>query len=114
MQIKKWINDALGYSGGTHDYDDVVKAIQDGQMQLWAAPKGCIVTEILVYPKKKVLHIFLAGGELKQITDMQDDVIAWAKNQGCSALSLSGRHGWTKALKPLGWESKLTYMVKEF
>lgn len=114
MQIEKWIRDALEYSGGTHSFEDVLEAIKDSRMQLWAGPRGCLVTEVLVYPQKKVLHIFLAGGELDQLTDMHDDVIAWAKKQGCQALSLSGRHGWKKALKPFGWDAKLTYMVKEF
>ena len=45
-------------------------------MQLWQGPRGCIVTEIVVYPRKKVLNLFLAGGELDQIVDMNDDITA--------------------------------------
>mgnify|MGYP001193180561 FL=1 len=82
-------------------------------MQLWPAERGCIVTELAVYPKKRVLHIFLAGGELDQITDMHEDVIRWAKAQDCQALTLAGRMGWKKALAPFGWEPTLLTLSKE-
>ena len=81
-RCKKWIEAALEYSGGTHAFEDVADGINKGVMQLWPTPRGCIVTEIVVYPKKKVLNVFLGGGELDQILDMHNDVIQWAKVQG--------------------------------
>ena len=113
-RCRTWIEAALSYSGGTHDFADVVDGLQRGLMQLWPTPKGCIVTEIVVYPKKKVLNVFLGGGELEQILDMHNDVITWAKAQGCSALSMSGRFGWKKPLKAHGWEVQHASYVKEF
>ena len=112
-RCSKWIEDALSYGGGTHDLKDVFDGILSGNMQLWPAERGGIVTELAVYPRKRVLHIFLAGGELDQITDMHEDVIQWAKAQGCSALTLSGRMGWKKALAPFGWEPTLLTLSKE-
>ena len=113
-RCKPWIESALGYSGGTHDFSDIVEGLQRGVLQLWPTPKGCIVTEIVVYPKKKVLNVFLGGGELEQILDMHKDVIAWAKAQGCSALSMSGRFGWKKPLEAHGWKHQHASYVKEF
>ena len=57
---RPWIEAALEYTGGTHNWEDVVESIAKGTMQLWAAPRGCIVTEIVVYPRKKVLNIFFS------------------------------------------------------
>ena len=111
---KSWIESALEYSGGTHDFGDIVDGLRRGVLQLWPTPKGCIVTEIVVYPKKKVLNVFLGGGELEQILDMHKDVIAWAKAQGCSALSMSGRFGWKKPLAKHGWKPQHSSYVKEF
>ena len=54
LRCRKWIEDALEYSGGTHDFDDIVRGIYEQRMQLWPSEKGCIVTELVVYPKKKV------------------------------------------------------------
>lgn len=112
-RCKPWIEAALGFSGGTHEYDDVAYAILQGQMQLWPADDGCLVTEMLLYPKKKVLHIFLAGGKLETLTDMHESVIWWAKAQGCSALTLSGRKGWVKALESFDWKPTMVCLTKE-
>jgi|TARA_R100000951_G_scaffold12278_5_gene9900 hypothetical protein len=105
-RCQPWIEDALQYSGGTHTFDDIVLGIAEMRMQLWAAPKGCIVTEIVVYPKKKVLHLFLAGGDLEQLIDMNNDITNWAVGQGCTGGTITGRLGWKKALAPLGWKLK--------
>jgi len=112
-RCRVWIEAALEYSGGTHEYIDVFHAILEGRMQLWPAENGCLVTELIVYPRKKVLHIFLAGGSLDQLTNMHQDVITWSKLQECTALSLAGRKGWTKALKDFGWQEKFTTLIKE-
>lgn len=113
-RCKPWIEAALEYTGGTHLFEDIVSSIAKGQMQLWPAPRGCIVTEIVVYPRKKVLNIFLAGGELDQILDMDHDVKAWAKSNGCTAAQMSGRMGWKKPLAPLDWKLQHASFVKEF
>jgi len=113
-RCRGWIEAALEYSGGTHDFEDVARSLYSGAMQLWPAPKGCIITEIVVYPKKKVLHVFLGGGELQQIMEMHKDVIAWAKTQGCEALTMTGRHGWKKPLAEHGWQAVHTSYIKEF
>ena len=108
------MENALAYSGDTHEIIDVFHAIIRGDMQLWAAEQGCLVTEIIVYPRKKVLHIFLAGGKLECLTDMHNDVIEWAKLQGCSALTLSGRMGWKKALERFDWKPAFLTLIREF
>ena len=61
-----------------------------------------------------MLNVFLGGGELDQILDMHDDVINWAKEQGCSALTMTGRFGWKKPLNVHGWKQQHASYVKEF
>lgn len=112
-RCKPWIESALALSGGTHLFQDVVECVKLGTMQLWNAPKGCMVTEILEYPRKKVLHIFLAGGDLGQIKDFSDSAIYFGKLNGCTAMTLAGRRGWVKALTDLNWEEKFTTMSVE-
>jgi hypothetical protein len=112
-RCKPWIEDALKYCNGTHLFEDVVQSIAESRMQLWAAPKGCMVTEIVVYPRKKVLNIFLAGGELDQLIDMNDDMLEWAKMQGCTGGTMTGRVGWKKVLEPMGWKLMHSHYVKE-
>ena len=113
-RCRPWIEAALEYSGGTHDFIDVAEGLYKGTMQLWPADKGCIVTEIVVYPRKKLLNVFLGGGELDQILDMHKDVIEWAKAQGCEALTMTGRFGWKKPLAKHGWTQQHASYIKEF
>lgn len=118
MRGKDWIESALKKGGETHNFKDIVDGVLSGHMQLWMGTNGCAVTEIIVYPNKKVLHVFLAGGDkgygIKQITDMHDDAMAWGKQQGCDGMTVAGRKGWKKVLQSRGWSEQFTTLLKEF
>jgi hypothetical protein len=103
-RCRKWIEDALEYSGGTHDFDDIYQGVMRGLFQFWPREDACAVTEILNYPKKKVLHIFLAGGNMETIVGMDKDAEELAKRRGCDSISIAGRKGWQKVLSSNGYE----------
>lgn len=113
LRCRGWIEAALEYSGGTHTFKDVVDGIASGRMQLWPARNSCVVTEIVVYPQKKVLNVFLGGGELEELAGMHGDVIKWARAQGCTAVSISGRKGWERAFRRYGWQPLHVTLTKE-
>ena len=113
QRCKPWIEAALEYCNGTHEWEDIVRGIAKGTMQLWAAPRGCIVTEIVIYPRKKVINIFLAGGELDQIMDMDHDIGVWAKSHGCTGGIMTGRLGWKKPLTENGWTLQHVHFHKD-
>ena len=102
-RCRKWIEAALEYNGGCYLFEDIVAEVLANRMQLWPAPKGCLVTQILVFPRKTVLHVLLGGGELEQLAEMHNDVIMWAKAQGCAGATITGRPGWERAFKHIGW-----------
>lgn len=107
------IESALRYSGGTHSFDDISQAVLDGRMQIWPAPKGVAITEIIVYPRAKVLHIFLAAGEMDQLLDMIDAAREWGRSQGCTSLTMTGRPGWERVLGNHGWSRRSITMTRE-
>ena len=111
---RKWIEDALGYSGGTHGFQDVVDGVLSGRMQLWPAERGCAVTEIVIYPKKSVLHVFLAAGEMETIINMIDSAVAWGKTQGCTSMTIAGRRGWERVLAKHGYKPVMTVLERDF
>jgi len=111
---RKHIEAALEYSGGSHDFQDVSDGILSGRMQLWPAEKGCAVTEIVVYPKKSVLHVFLAGGEMETIVNMIDSAVAWGKTQGCTSMTIAGRRGWERVLAKHGYKPVMTVLERNF
>jgi len=113
LRCREWIQGALDKDDNTHSFIDVVEGVMSGHMQLWAGEKGCAVTEIVCYPNKKVLHVFLAGGKLKEITDMHEDAVKWAKAQGCVGMTIVGRKGWKKVFQNEGWKEKHMVLAKE-
>ena len=118
IKARDWIESALIKGGNTHNFKDIVDGVISGHMQLWMGANGCAVTEIVVYPNKKVLHVFLAGGDkglgIEQITDMHDDAIEFGKQQGCVGMTVTGRKGWKKVLQSRGWSEQFTTLLKEF
>lgn len=102
-QVRGWLQPALDLAA-THDIEDIERGVLDGRFQLWIGPDGAAITEILVYPKKKVLHVFLAGGSKEQIIDFQASAMAWGQAHGCSEMNISGRKGWLRALSGHGWK----------
>lgn len=106
------ICNALAYTEGTHTFDDIVNMIMTNRVLWWPLPNSFLITEILHYPRKKYLHVFLAGGDLTEIKSMNDELKRAAKLAGCAGVSLAGRRGWVKALKDIGWqESTVTVLT---
>ena len=112
-RCRHWIESALHYSGGTHEFIDIVNGVLSGTMQLWAGDRGCAVTEITVYPQTKILHVFLAGGDMDQIIDFQESAAEFAKMNGCDKMTIAGRRGWTRVLDKHDWEESFCVMTKE-
>ena len=118
IRCREWIQSALNNGGPPPAFNDIVDGIISGNMQRWLGANGCAITEIVVYPNKKVLHVFLAGGDkglgIEQITDMHDDAIEFGKQQGCVGMTVTGRKGWKKVLQSRGWSEQFTTLLKEF
>tara|TARA_R110000796_G_scaffold99184_7_gene207129 strand:- start:2323 stop:2691 length:369 start_codon:yes stop_codon:yes gene_type:complete len=112
-RCKDWIEDALGYANGTHTYDDIVKCVIEGTMQLWAGETGCAITEVIRFPRKKVIHVFLAGGEMDQIIDFEESAMEFGRMNECTTMTIAGRKGWTKVLNKHGWADSFAVMSKE-
>lgn len=83
----------------THSLEDVKEAVDAGRAQLWCGTHSALVTEIIVYPRKKVCRIWMAGGLLWELKDdMLPAVEGWAKSKGCDAVEIIGRKGWQRVL----------------
>lgn len=104
---------ALKYGGGTHTLEDVAAQIASGDAQVWAEADAMLVTEIHDTPRKRVLHFWLATGELKDVIALSHKVEDWGRDMGCTAATLTGRKGWERALRSEGWKPTLTVLQRE-
>jgi hypothetical protein len=113
-RCSKWLEAALEYSGGTHGIEDIAEGVREGRFQFWPSPRAAAITEIIVYPRLKALNWFLAGGDLDDLKAMRPFVELWAKQQGCSRSTFSGRRGWERTfIKDEGYAPKWFVVSKE-
>jgi hypothetical protein len=113
-RCRPWIEAALDRGGNTHEFEDIVYAVKTGAMQFWPAEDACAITEIIVYPRKRAFHVFLAGGNMDTIVDMDESAVYYAKINGCTIMSIAGRKGWQRVLTDKGYKNTLTVLMKEF
>ena len=112
-RCRPWIQAALDRGQNTHLFSDIVDSVKQGHMQFWPAEDACAVTEVCVYPRKKILNIFLAGGNMDTIVDMDESAVMYAKTIGCDGVSVNGRRGWQKVLAKKGYRPFLTNLAKD-
>ena len=113
MPYRILLQSALDLSGGTHTFEDVVEAVDEGLMQFWPASESCLVTQLIVYPQVKAIHIFLAAGNLEQIKDFDESLDDFARQLDAEFITLSGRKGWQRTLKDIGYQTSHVTMYKE-
>lgn len=109
---RKQIEAALSYGGGTHLFEDVVEAVLNKRMQMWVNGETVAITEIIVYPRKKVLHVFIGSGKRKELFEMLDSAWDWGQSMGCTGMTLAGRKGWMKLMGKFGFKPTLYVMEK--
>jgi hypothetical protein len=54
------------------------------------------VTQVQNFPRMKVLHIFLAGGNLEELETLTPHIQKFAEDMGCRKITLTGRRGWSR------------------
>jgi hypothetical protein len=114
-RLRAKVAKAMRLTDGAYDVDDLVNAVNEGRMQAWWVGESVVVTEILVYPKFKVLNVFTAAGRMEDMPAIEAVCVEVAKLYGCKTLMMSGRTGWTRSfLTDKGWTvSPLVTLTKE-
>jgi len=113
-RCRKYIEAALEYSQGTHTFDDIAGGVLSKRFQLWPNANSAVITEIIVYPRLKDLHFFLAGGDLDELKVMRSHIEGWGKSVGCTRVTLAGRKGWERTfLKDEGYKPEWFILSKE-
>jgi len=113
--VKPYIERALAKGQGEYTPEDILRAIQRRDMQLWQG-QGCVgVTQILAYPSGlKVVDILLTAGEnlCEWLESSNETIYLWAKHIGADHVRVMGRPGWKKMLGHIGYEHAYTVMVR--
>lgn len=95
QKVEKILERALEYDN-THNMQDVADCIDSCTMQLWPGVDSAVVTQVQNFPRMKVLHIFLAGGNLEELETLTPHIQKFAEYMGCQKITLTGRKGWSR------------------
>lgn len=120
----RYLNKAAKTSHGRYDILDIRRDIHFGNQQLWILFDGddnmiaAITTMFSFYPQKKALVIAFCGsnddtGWVKHRNLVIGTLNDFARENECNSLELSGRAGWEKVLKSLGFEKSFTTLEME-
>ena len=94
-----WLEAALAEADGSHSLEDVKAAVLAGEADFWPGKRAAMVTEIITFPRRRVLNFWLAGGDLAELRDeLRPRVEELARKHGCQAAHVAGRQGWARAL----------------
>lgn len=108
---------AVVRADGQIEIDDVYQQLITRDMQLFTAWDGtdCLaaaVTQIICYPRRKVLGIpFIGGRKRGDWLSFQPVFEAWARDKGCDALEGYARPGWLRVLRD--WRHCWTVIRKD-
>jgi hypothetical protein len=91
-----WLARALD---GSHALGDVLGAVLRGEVEFWPGERSAAVGEVVEHPRRRDYHVWLAGGDLAELTDMERSASAFARALGCDRITIHGRRGWARALK---------------
>lgn len=90
---------AIAETKGTHTEDDILTGLVAGSYKLWRKGASGIVTDFSIYPRMKVINVFLAGGSLADILALQTEIENYGRKMGCHrATFLAVRDGWQRTV----------------
>lgn len=104
---------ALEIAGNTHTIGDIKDALHRGEMQAWVNGESFVITSVHQTPRKRILNVFLAVGELDDILALEPQIEAFARSEGCHFVEAIARPGWRKSAASRGWHRKQEIYRKE-
>jgi len=107
------IQKALDYGKNSHTLDDVRQSIAKGEMFFHTLGNSFIITEVHVFPQYYNLHGFLAGGHTEEIKELMPILEDKAREVGCKYTTLTGRKGWQREFKDVGYNPTFFTLDKE-
>ena len=114
-EIRARIDRALPKGPESMDVGLVLESAKNGQVLILEHEATIMAVEVLDGDEGKCCHIIAYEGDgglqlLGAYTAVTDRL---ASELGCRWVTLTGRHGWLRTLRKLGWRESSTTMLKE-
>lgn len=119
-EISPMIQKGLDFAHNEMNLSDVYKLIKDKTvvpivMSFNGDILAVVTMEICEKPQKRIMALMTAGGtELDQwLDEFLEVAFHLAEEQGCDAIYINGRPGWSKKLKRYGYNHAYTVLTRE-
>ena len=116
-EVAPLMDAALKHSEGELLTEDLVEHLDNEDLRLWVAMLdnkviAAMITEVITYPRKKILRIItLAGKDMELWYDFLPSIEGYAVSKQCSALEAWTRKGMTRKLKD--WKHSYSVITKD-
>lgn len=106
---------AQGLSFDPHySVTDVLLEVAEMRAVLWVGEESVAVTNVIPCPQGRRFNIWVAAGDMDElITEMYPSFEAKARELGCKSMTITGRRGWVRAMKDVGFKEVATVVAKE-
>jgi len=112
-RCKPYLEAALNKAGNEYTIDDVLRDIEDDHAIFYPVKSGAAVFRLALYPQKRILRLWLAGGDMDANIDAVLEAAEFhAREHDCAGIEIGGRKGWERVLKPYGYEHRCVVLVK--
>jgi hypothetical protein len=113
-RLESWVLKSCVRGGGKFLPIDYLQAIIEREMQLWVAGncEAFAITEIIKYPRKKILRINMGGGNYKRY--FKEFIETASHGCGCDGAEAVTREGYLPLFKAIGWKKTQIFVEQEF
>lgn len=108
QRLRKWIESAE--TGLT--FEQIMAGVERGDFHLFEHPEGVMVSEFIVSPRMKALHVFCAAGSLKAVKALLPVIEEFGRRMGCDTGGATGAR-WVGFLQRHGYRQAEPAMEKE-
>lgn len=119
-EIEPYISRAISHGMGESTSLDMLKGVLNGQYECWEYShlyevKAYAMLRLNNYPQQTHLQIVTTAGEgFEGFGEAGLDMVErYAKDMGCSHVTIWGRKGWSRKLKEFGYEQVYSVCAKE-
>lgn len=82
--------------------EDILDALARGEMQSFCEGESWVVSEIQLFPRKRVLNIVAMVGRLEDLDRLYPRVVQFAQDVAADFIRVVGRPGW-ESIEPSRW-----------
>lgn len=82
----------------THTIEDVERDLLQHKAQFFSLGDAFVVTQVVEHPRRRVLRVWLAGGNLDTLRRALPELDTIARDWGCDRVEIDGRRGWSKIM----------------